>query len=157
MNRVTTENTTSLQQDVSRLWTHLVDLGALQCRLFAVEFRRSSASLQKAVLLTITGGVLLLSAVPLLLFAAAMQLDAMTELTLPVALAIVAVIALLPVWPALAVAHRLTRDSAKELASPVRDLEINLRSLAGDVKSATHSNHNPNGPYSSGPYSNGTS
>jgi hypothetical protein len=150
MIRNPTDNSTSLQQDVGRLWTHLVDLGALQCRLFAVEFRRSSASLQKAVLLTIAGGVLLMAAVPLLLAAAAMQLSASAGLSLAASLAIVAVVALILMIPTLVAAYRIARVSVKALISPVRDLEINLRSLAGEVPSRTSSS-----PYSSNPYSNG--
>ncbi len=137
----TAENSSSLPHAVSRLWTHLVDLGSLQCRLFAVEFRRSSASLQTALLLTLAGAVLSLSAVPLLLAAAAVQLSVSAGLSLAASLAIVAVAALLIVWPTLAAAHRITRESVKELASPVRDLEINLRSLAGNPSS-----HSPSDP-----------
>lgn len=146
----TTDNATSLQQDVSRLWMHLVDLGALQCRLFAVEFRRSSASLQKAILLTIVGGVLLMAAVPLLLAAAAMQLSVSAGLSLAASLAIIAVVALVLMIPTLVVAYRITRVSVKALISPVRDLEINLRSLAGDVRSRSASNSYHENPYSSG-------
>jgi hypothetical protein len=150
MIRNPTDNSTSLQQDVSRLWTHLVDLGALQCRLFAVEFRRSSASLQKAVLLTIAGGVLLMAAVPLLLAAAAMQLSASAGLSLAASLAIVAVVALILMIPTLVVAYRIARVSVKALISPVRDLEINLRSLAGEAPSRTPSSSYFNTPYSNG-------
>lgn len=145
MTTETAENPSSLPHAVSRLWTHLVDLGALQCRLFAVEFRRSSASLQTALLLTLAGGVLFLSAVPLLLAAAALQLSASAGLSLAVSLAIVGAAALLLTWPALAAAQRITKDSVKELASPVRDLEINLRSLAGEVSPSS-----PSDPYSNG-------
>jgi hypothetical protein len=144
------DNNTSLQQDVSRLWTHLVDLGALQCRLFAVEFRRSSASLQKSILLTIAGGVLLMAAVPLLLGAAALQLSASAGLSLAASLAVVAVGALVLMVPTLVAAYRIARVSVKALISPVRDLEINLRSLAGETPSRT-----PSSSYSSNPYSNG--
>lgn len=150
MIREATDNSTLLQQDVSRLWSHLVDLGALQCRLFAVEFRRSSASLQKAVLLTIAGGVLLMAAVPLLLAAAAMQLSASAGLSLATSLAIVAVLALILMIPTLTAAYRIARASVKELISPVRDLEINLRSLAGDAPSRPSTNTYPNPPYSNG-------
>lgn len=150
MIRTPTDNTTSLQQDVSRLWTHLVDLGALQCRLFAVEFRRSSASLQKAVLLTIAGGVLLMAAVPLLLAAAAMQLSANAGLSLAASLAIVAVVALILMVPTLTAAYRIARVSVKALISPVRDLEINLRSLAGDAPSRPSESSYSNNPYSNG-------
>lgn len=155
MIRNPTDNSTSLQQDVSRLWTHLVDLGALQCRLFAVEFRRSSASLQKAVLLTIAGGVLLMAAVPLLLAAAAMQLSASAGLSLAASLAIVAVVALVLMIPTLVAAYRIARVSVKALISPVRDLEINLRSLAGDAPPRPSASNPSNSSYSSNPYSNG--
>jgi hypothetical protein len=146
----TTDNATALQQDISRLWTHLIDLGALQCRLFAVEFRRSSASLQKAVLLTIAGGVLLMAAVPLLLAAAAMQLSASAGISLAASLAIVAVVALILMVPTVMAAYRIARVSVKSLISPVRDLEINLRSLAGDASSRS-----PSSSYHDNPYSNG--
>jgi hypothetical protein len=146
----TTDNATSLQQDVSRLWTHLVDLGALQCRLFAVEFRRSSASLQKAALLTIAGGVLLMAAVPLLLAAAAMQFSASAGISLAASLAIVAVVALILMVPTVMAAYRIARVSVKALISPVRDLEINLRSLAGDASSRSPSSSYFNNPYSNG-------
>lgn len=150
MSTGTAESTSSLPNAVSRLWTHLVDLGALQCRLFAVEFRRSSSSLQTAMLLTLAGGVLFLSAVPLLLAAAALQLSASAGLSIAASLAIVAVVALLLMWPALAAAHRITKNSVKELTSPVRDLEINLRSLAGETPSPT-----PAPSYSPNPFANG--
>ncbi|QDV72253.1 phage holin family protein [Botrimarina mediterranea] len=144
------ENSSSLQQDVSRLWTHLVDLGALQCRLFAVEFRRSSASLQKAVLLTITGGVLLMAAVPLLLAAGALQLSASAELPLAASLAIVAVIAMVLMSVAMIAGYRIARRSAKALISPVRDLELNLRSLAGEPASTVRTSASSSDPYPNG-------
>jgi len=150
MNRYTADNPTSLQQDVSRLWTHLVDLGALQCRLFAVEFRRSSASLQKSILLTIVGGVLLMAAVPLLLGAAALQLSDSAGLSLAESLTIVAVVALVLMCPILWVAYRIGRRSVKALISPVRELEINLRSLAGNAPSGAASNSYANDSYSNG-------
>ena len=144
------ENSSSLQQDVSRLWTHLVDLGALQCRLFAVEFRRSSASLQKAVLLTITGGVLLMAAVPLLLAAGALQLSASADLPLAASLAIVAVIAMVLMSVAMIAGYRIARRSAKALISPVRDLELNLRSLAGEPASTVRTSASSSDLYPNG-------
>ena len=117
--------------------------------------RLRSTGLAIGVLLTIAGGVLLMAAVPLLLAAAAMQLSASAGLSLAASLAIVAVVALVLMIPTLVAAYRIARVSVKALISPVRDLEINLRSLAGDAPPRPSAFHPSDSSYSSNPYSNG--